>query len=158
MPTKATKTRSGRATTAFDLDSKEVQDIVGDGDDPEDLTYKKTGIRPSWQASVYEGLKKAQTTSKGDLVCGLFSSGKCVVDAKSGIIKLDSSGNEDTTGQGYKNVGRPPIDHHGPDWIVRLTKILALDKSKHQAEIQKQFNAQPLRVTHKKCNLSRPKS
>jgi hypothetical protein len=128
---------------------------------PDDDTYgdpKETGpfARPGWKPKTYDDLKAAQTKN-GKLYCALKSCGL--------EIELDANGYE--TGPmvvGYKNVGRPPIDHYQPDWVTRKAKAQKELRDKGITSLQAMrnyaiqvFHLPPLRITHKKCNLSRGK-
>lgn len=69
------------------------------------------------------------------------------------------------TVEGYKNRGRPPIDHYNGDWVERLTIIKqwvargegTRSEEQIRAEVIRRYHSPPLRITHKKCNLSREK-
>ncbi len=131
---------------------------LGGDDDPFDHTYKGKQVRASFYKGTYDNLKRGQTNN-GVFSCGLGSS--CQVN--NGIILLTSTGVEDYSAEGcgpYKNHTKPHIDHYNPDWIVRLKSIEKKNLSiqDFKQEVQQAYNAGSLRILHKKCNLSRPKS
>lgn len=114
--------------------------------------------RPGFRKGLYDYLvRENKNDHKGKLICQLCGD----------EIHLDASGYE--TGPSvasYKNRGRPQIDHYKPDWVGRVKIIKQWVAHKGQKvepdEIRKwvikEYNRMPLRVVHKKCNLSRPKS
>ena len=76
---------------------------------------------------------------------------------------------------GYKNHGRPPIDHCDEprlkgvkptgDWIVRLKMVIETEIRRAaratdleiRARVVKAFHRDRLRILHKRCNLQRAK-
>lgn len=120
-------------------------------EDASDLTYRQTQIRPSWDSKVYPTLQTLQTKD-GILYCG-------VCDEE---IELESNGNEKYPPDlKYKNQTRPHIDHYNPDWADRLKLLISRqqrerwDVQRYTQEINAAFNAKPLRIAHKRCNLTR---
>ena len=137
--------------------------------------------RPGWAPNFYNGIARDNRTrnaakiglalkqaalpptaeSKSTLWC---ESPTCAMATRLIFIQSFTGHEIGPSVDAYKNKGRPPIDHHGPDWVVRCDVVKQwgvngnLDDATIRAEVIKQFHSPFLRILHKKCNLKRGKS
>jgi len=145
-----------QAPTGFPPVGVNLANLDGDDQDIFDRLYKGVQIRASFKSGIYESLKALQSAT-GKFLCFLPG---CPVNG--GVIALDSNGKEDYAKEKcgpYERVTKPHIDHFNPDWRDRLQKIVnrGLSATVFQTEVEAAYNAPPLRILHKACNLTRPK-
>ncbi|QDC10179.1 hypothetical protein FHY55_13385 [Oceanicola sp. D3] len=140
----------GRTCPETGADIVRATPIRSDGDRTFSLS-NRAGLR--WRTHVRGSLMKGQTIG-GKLVCAICrkpididDAGKISYKSKSGRLHREA----------------PPIDHYGPDWRHRKRKV-ERDPVYRRGGVQKQYkmlmnayNAMPLRITHRHCNLARSK-
>lgn len=156
-----------RATSVYDDDRQELLDELNDedgpegvreyleryDDEPESIPYKNVECRPSWHSGIYGILKKfSEQNYNGKLMCGICGE----------QIQVGGDGFEITDKNlGYKNPGRPHIDHYNLVWTARKRPIdLAAkkgnwDAAKYKVKLRQVFNQPGLQLAHKVCNLKK---
>ncbi|MEL6523834.1 MAG: hypothetical protein AAFQ66_22855 [Pseudomonadota bacterium] len=112
---------------------------------------KRMGMR--WLPGVRSKIMKRQTKA-GKVICGICH--KPIKFHRDKKIRYVSK-------SGKEHIESPPIDHYNDDWIVRLRR-LETKSAFIQASLTRQhqlklaiYNAEPLRITCRSCNLGRPK-
>ncbi|MBT0956444.1 hypothetical protein IV417_03525 [Alphaproteobacteria bacterium KMM 3653] len=119
-----------------------------------DLTFSMSNrSEVRWNKAIFPMLVARQTLG-GQLICALCNT----------VIKTDSDGKISyVSASGKTHVERPPIDHYNKDWKDRRRDLEAkpafrnADVGDKKAMLTAAFNADPLRITHRTCNLTRPK-
>jgi len=131
-----------------------VREYLDQFDDcPESIPYKNKECRPTWLPGIYDLLvAHSKKLYKGQIVCGI-----CGED-----IAVDGGGNEITDPKlGYKNTGRPHIDHYKMVWTARKKQVDTLcskgnwGPGKYSNALREAFNSPYLQIAHKQCNLKK---